>query len=479
MKKNFLICLLVILVSSFLFTGCTNDEMVELIDGLLEEGNQLYKEERQYKEAVEVFGEVLENDPTNVEAYAGIVSILLDKGYMEKAENVANEASMRVSGEDAAHLFTKVGNKFYEIEKYEEADRLYEKGVEQDRAYYKLNLAKARLEISQEDVDSARRTIDNIGGSDREKPDYILLKAYLTKDDWDDIRYLVDQIDTDEIEEDSLLERVENLKKIDDLDEDEGDLYKVAYLAREYINWGYPYLAIDLLTDYEEEIQEYWEGQYYLGKAYFDHGNLDKALDYLGDAEVLGVDDPGLDLMLARAYFLEGNVDQALGYYEDAISQKDLSDRNDIAEEYIQVLMDTNMMSRAKDTLKDIAEQDDNPWAYVLLCTIAYENENFQELAEYIDALEEYDQIDKEEEKGLVRYKLYYAIEQEDDEVEELLQKYKKLDEHNPEVYFLKGKFAKEQEEDVQDIKDYLYRAIEVDLEGEVTEEARRVLANI
>ncbi len=479
MKKNFLICLLVILVSSFLFTGCTNDEMVELIDGLLEEGNQLYKEERQYKEAVEVFGEVLENDPTNVEAYAGIVSILLDKGYMEKAENVANEASMRVSGEDAAHLFTKVGNKFYEIEKYEEADRLYEKGVEQDRAYYKLNLAKARLEISQEDVDSARRTIDNIGGSDREKPDYILLKAYLTKDDWDDIRYLVDQIDTDEIEEDSLLERVENLKKIDDLDEDEGDLYKVAYLAREYINWGYPYLAIDLLTDYEEEIQEYWEGQYYLGKAYFDHGNLDKALDYLGDAEVLGVDDPGLDLMLARAYFLEGNVDQALGYYEDAISQKDLSDRNDIAEEYIQVLMDTNMMSRAKDTLKDIAEQDDNPWAYVLLCTIAYENENFQELAEYIDALEEYYQIDKEEEKGLVRYKLYYAIEQEDDEVEELLQKYKKLDEHNPEVYFLKGKFAKEQEEDVQDIKDYLYRAIEVDLEGEVTEEARRVLANI
>jgi tetratricopeptide (TPR) repeat protein len=66
------------------------------------------------------------------------------------------------------------------------------------------------------------------------------------------------------------------------------ELFNAAKLGKEYVDRGYPYLAIALLEPKLSKMEEYADGLYILGKAYYENGDYRKSIDVLQDISTLG-----------------------------------------------------------------------------------------------------------------------------------------------------------------------------------------------
>jgi tetratricopeptide (TPR) repeat protein len=480
MKSRLLSLFFVLLLSSFLLTGCTTNEAMELSNSLVEEGKSLY-ENKEYKQAVEKYGEALEQYPANFDAYDGIITILLKKSHFEEAENVANEAAIRVDSEDAATLYFRIGRAYYEHGDYENAEDMYKRALEEEKSFYRAKIGLAELNIWYGDLEQASKELGAIGGGNKKAYDTLLLKAYLTLEDWEKGKEFVNEIDLGEISREETKERARRLKEIYESEELEKDeLHKNTYLAKEYINSGYPYLAIEILENKSEDIEEYWDAQYFLGKAYFDYGDYEKSTERLNNAVALDVDDANLFLLLGRVYLFQDDVDKSLKSYERAVSLAALPEDKNIVKEYMNVLIQNNILNSARTTLLNLLEEDDYPWIYILLAEISYTQGNFNRLNEYLRVLEDYADLTRSEEKDFLRYKILSLIEAEEekDTILEIFASYKKLDEYDPEIFLLMGEYSLAQG-NPEEAKELLNRSIELDLEGNITREARKILATV
>ncbi len=462
MKSRVLLYVSVFLFSVFFLTGCTSDENKNISENLTQEGLELY-EERYYKEAMDKFVEALEKYPSNFEAYAGLADILLDKGFFEEVEDLANEASVRVDNTQAAEIYSMIGEKYYEIERYEKSQKMFEKAVSADGNYEKGRVGLAGSHIWLGDIREASRALGNRGESD----EFLLLYSFLTFDDWEEGVKKVS-----EISDDDLRGRMESIYEIDD----EDVLYKNTSLAREYINAGYPFLAIELLSKQDGEIEQYPDGQYFLGRAYLDYGNYERAIEKLNAALMLDVDDDEVYINLARANLFNNNVERALNAYEAVVSGENLN----FLEEYIDVLLENDMKNKAQTILIDLIAQEDSFGLNIMLGKVYYERSELDKMGEVLEKLEEETNLTQAETKELKRYKILYAVEDIDNEVEldGLIERYSVFDRYDPEVYLFRGKLLKHQEE-ILEAQEAFERAIELDLKGDVSKQAEKLLASM
>ncbi len=473
MKKLIPFYAFLVIFLSFFLTGCTNNETKELSNSLVKEAKELY-EQREYKNALERYGEALEIYPRNAKAYFGITDILIEKGYFEEATGLAKEASLRLTSKESSHLYLKIGDAYYEEGDYGNAEKTFKKALEEEKTYYKAQLSMAKINIHNGKINEARKNIDNVRGRDQDKAEYVILKTYLTLDDLKEGEKVIKKIDDKKVEDEIQKKQIKTLKKIYSLDEDK--LFKKAHLSKEYINAGYPGLAISLLEKNSSKIEEYWDGQYFLGKAYFDIGNMDKALEKLNNAVLLDVDETDMYLLLARIYSSKGDIDKSLQSYQRAMQIMEDSEREYVTEEYVKVLLENNMLNSARAILED---EKESPWVYLLMCEVSLKQKNATQMLKSLESLESMN-LNLEEEKEYFKYKTYYEINNIEDvkAVQKLIEEYKHFDQYNPFVYLFSSKLSLHLEEK-QEAKDALHRAIELDLEGNVTQEARKILATI
>lgn len=458
MKSRILLYIFVFLFCLFFLTGCTSKENVVISENLVEEGLELY-EERYYVDAVEKFVEALEKYPANYEAYVGLVDVFLEKGWFEEAEDLAEEALSRVNTGQAASIYSMVGEGYYNVNEYEKAKEMYEKAVKADGDNEEGRIGLAKTNIQLGDVNQARKALGSKGESD----EFLLLASYLTLDDWEEgVKKARD------IKDENLRKTLEEIYDIDD----EDVLYKNTSLSKEYINAGLPFLAIELLNKQSEEIEQYPDAQYFLGKAYLDYGEYDKALEKLSSAISLEMDDDDLYLNLARAYLFSENIEKSVENYEVILPY--------FIEEYIGVLLDNDMEEKAEDVLKELLEEEDKFELNILLSSVFYQQDELEKMSEVLAKLEEETDLSQSETRDLVRYRLLYLVENIDDvdEVETLVERYSVFDRLNPELYLFKGKLFIHEDKNLE-AQEALERAIELDLEGDVTSEATELLASM
>jgi tetratricopeptide (TPR) repeat protein len=478
-KKVFLL-IPVVLLGAILLTvwlfGSTSKEEINQSNAFVKEAQELY-EESEYTKAVEKFGKALEKYSQNSNAYLGLMAIFVEKGYVEEAKELVSDASIRTDSETSAKLFSMLGELYYTNGELENARKNFEEGVREDKSFPGARLGLSKTYLQQVNFDSARKNIGslNVKGEDVE---YMLLRAYISLDDWSQGSKIINSVNLNDIKDEELKERVSDLREIYALS-DEDALYKNTSLAREYINGGYPFLAVEMFGRQEEEIEEYWDAQYYLGRAYLDLGEYGKAVEKLNNAIMLDVDDANLYIVLGRAYLLDNNVEKALDMYKIAMNMANFEEGEHLVREYISVLLENNMLNVARTFLTDLGQSENYVWIELLLCEVYLQQKDLGRLSGSIGVLELKTDLNRRHEKELIRYKILFALEdiQNESELAKLIKDYESFDKYNPEAYLFKGMLLKHINEE-SEATEALERAIELDLEGVVADKASKILAS-
>jgi tetratricopeptide (TPR) repeat protein len=468
MKLKIPLYLFVLLFCTFFLTGCTSKENVNLSNNLVGEGQELYKE-REYKKATDKFTEALEIYPGNVDAYNGLTEIFLDKGYFNEAVKLADEASRRISKESVAEIYTAIGDKYYASSDFDDAKEMYKKGLENDGS--KVGLAKVR--ILDEEFEEAKKALK--GGNNHEE--YHLLVAYLSLGDWEVGSEIINEVDLNKIENVIIKERVNNLREIYTID-DEDSLYKNVSLAGEYINAGLYPLALRIISEQGDKINEYGDAQYFLGRAYLDAGEYIKAIESTQSAILLDTDSPEVYVTLARAYVAERDMEKGFDAYKQALAKSKDGDGEIAVWEYVEVLIENKMINVAKNVVLDLLKDKNHVNTNMVLAEIYYQQKDLVGMNRVLLDLEARTDLTQSETKDLTKYRLLYSLEDINDvgEIENLIERYSVFDRYNPEVYLFKARLFINEDKNLE-AKEALERAIELDLDGNVADKAVKLLA--
>ena len=259
----------------------------------------------------------------------------------------------------------------------------------------------------------------------------------------------------------------------------EDEMYNSAKLSQIFLNEGYPYLAISLLSPLEEKMAEYPDGLYFFGRALLDIGSYDTALINLENAVSAGALYPDIFWTTARVYIKKGEMDDAIKYYDRAVSYGGENVDKSLLTEYINFLLDENLLTKAQEVLKIAQKYNEGVWVDILAVEINYMLENTEKAEYYISEALKKEDITTEEKKDVLYWdaKLAYDAGNLED-AKDILASLKELDRFNPLYYLLMGN-VQYQEGDFTNAKETYELAIEYDLGEGVSSDAEKALARI
>lgn len=476
MKKYIKFTLLFLLCGAIV-SGCSKSEEDSMgeYNELVYQGEVFY-EKHEYSKAIAEFNKAAALSPSSKDAYVFLVQVLVEKGRMDEALSIVTNSANSLSGEDKSELFVLLADSFSEKRLYKQAAELYGKAYDADpsNSSHLLNHAKTLVHLS--DFEKASSALDSMEGSNNYE--YLMLEAYLA---FDDISLAtesfkqVEEISIAELSEDEQL-NINSFRETLNQAKNEEGLYRSALLSKEYINAGYPTLAVELLNKHED-IDRYWDGLYFLGRAYFDIEDYENSIISLEKAEQLGSLDPDLFYLLAKASFLSGNVNDANQYYKQAFeySDEDSEALPTMEKDYANFLVANNLGTEAEIFLDSVI---DNDWAVVKQIELYYIEGKKEAMKESLGKVSVNDLVGDDKFNYLYWDVIFNLEEGELDNIDSLLDDMESIMVYSPEVQLLRGKFF-ELKELPDEAKQSYELAIEYDLEGAVTIEAKKLLARI
>ncbi len=449
-----------------------------------------YEESRDFSMAMKRYYEAAEIVPKKVEAYDGIISVLIKKEKLDEAEEVIKESAKPLSNNDRSHLYKKIGDEYYAKKLFDKAYEMYDAGSFLGVNNPGLELMLGKTYLNQGKVSDARAQFSKSGYAGRDLEEANLLLAYIDAiDNTDKAKSTLNSIsNSDEME----IYYEEFRKTLDDLDDDKK--FNAAKLARVYINNGYPYLAILILEPLKEEISEYLEGLYFLGRAYYDYGDYSKSIEVLDSALTLGGMEGEIFWVKGRAYMLTNNLESAINSYDSAIGYYSGEKSSALVEEYFHLLVENNQLLKAEELVKSLLIAfPDEVYLNLLAVELNYildEDAKVEFYLNYLEELREEVTFVRNDEKDFLRWRITTLIDSyerniEDDSVgEEMvdIEKYMdelfELDRYSPYYgYFLARVQIIEGEEEMA--IQSLEQAIEYDLDYSVTEQSLKLLSSL
>jgi tetratricopeptide (TPR) repeat protein len=484
MKKDFkkylpwIILLLLILSLSlwYILSRRVTQEQMLLYEGKIEEA-QTHVEAKQFSMGMQKYHEAVDIVPSEVGAYEGIVSILITKNRLSEAQEVIEKSAKALKNYDKSVLYKMVGDEYYNVGDYSKAYDMYDAGSFLGVNNMELELMLGKTYINMGDIKSAKSQLSKSGYEGQLLEEANLLLAYI---------YAIDEPQKAELTLSSVTE-VEEMqayyeefeKVLDSLDDDKK--FNATKLARVYINNGYPYLAILTLEPRKDEMTEYLEGMYFLGRAYFEYGQYNEAIETLDRALTLGGMEEEILWIKARSYYLTNNLENAIVSYDSAIGHMGPTTNQDLVSEYVELLLENNQVLKAVDLIRSLMIlESQEPYLHFLALEINYELEEMTKVDYYLNQLEQM-QLNNTDEQEYLKWKIRSILEEDEEgqeDVGEYLDRLFELDRFSPHYRFFLAKIQIQEGKEDMAIQS-LEQAIEYDLDYEITDEALRLLSSL
>lgn len=256
-------------------------------------------------------------------------------------------------------------------------------------------------------------------------------------------------------------------------------LYVAALLSGEYINGGYPRLAVGLLEPLKDRMGEYWDGLYFLGRAYYDIADYDKAVSALEDATQVAPDSAELLIMLGRTYFAKRDIDKGIANYDSGLALSTGDKKIAYLKEYYGILFAHGQYTKAIVQLNALETAADSIWVRLAYLRIYYVTQGYDKMKVHLDVLAKNTLLTGVDKVEYYSRYVEYALETGDKTLaKRLLDEMVGLDSRSALYQFVNGKYQFQMGL-MEEAKKSLENAIEYDLSGEVTENAKSLLAKI
>ncbi len=484
-----LVLLVVSLGTWYYLSRRVSEEQLSQYESKIEEALD-YEESRDFSMAMKRYYEAAEIVPKRVEAYDGIISVLIKKDKLDDAEEVIKQSAKPLSNDDRSSLYKRVGDEYYSRKLFDKAYEMYDAGsfLGVNNPGLELMLGKTYLNLGE--VSEARGQFTKSVYVERDLEEANLLLAYIDAiDNTDKAKSTLNSLtNSDEME----IYYEEFRKTLEDLDDDKK--FNATKLARVYINNGYPYLAILVLEPQREEIGEYLEGLYFLGRAYYDYGDYSKAIETLDGALTLGGMEGEIFWIKGRAYAFTNNLENAINSYDSAVGYYSGESSAALVEEYFNFLVENNQLLKAEELVKSLLIAfPDEVYLNLLAVELNYILDEGAKVEFYLNNLEELREevtFVRNDEKDFLRWRIATLIDsyersiEEDSEGEEIadIERYMnellELDRYSPYYRYFLGKIQIIEGEEEMAIQS-LEQAIEYDLDYSVTDDSLKLLSSL
>lgn len=429
---------------------------------------------KEYSTSINNYYEATDIIPQRLEAYTGIVNILLLKNRAEDAISIVRESTRPLSSNDRSYLYQSLGDYFMNVQDYDRAKQMYQEGlglgVENINA--ELALGKTFLKLGR--IDDAKRQVSLNGYNEDNASESNLLLAYiLGVGDTNKVKEQIGKVPPtskwaafyDEYD-----------KVLQTLDEDKK--FNATKLSRVYINNGYPYLALAVLQPLSNDIATYLDGMYYMGRAYLDAKEYGKAIEAFDKALTIGGMEQGVFWGKARACYAQNDLQASIDNYSRALGYAGKDVGEDLLTEYIDVLLKNNQDLKAVEVIRDALINVEKPFVYLLGIKSNYQAGEKAKVDFYLQQLDKLDLTD-EQKKEVLYWKARVAIDSGNLEAAKMhLDNLGSLDKFYPQYHLLLG-IVRIKEQDTQGAIQSLERSIEYDLNNQTTEEATKLLSNL
>lgn len=431
-------------------------------------------ESREYSTALGIYYNAVEIIPSRSEAFSGIVDILISKNRLEDAKGVLDKSGGKVNNYDQSILYTKIAQAYFSVGKYDEALKILKvvNSLGQDNSNADILIAKTNFKLGK--LDDAQGYLDKkFEGENLSEAK--LLKSY---------KEAITNVETAK----STLSGLTPTDKwkpyfeeftavLNSLNTD--SKYNATKLSRVYINNGYPFLALQVLSPLETEMNEYLEGTYFLGRAYFDFKEYDKAIVSLDRALSLGGLESDIFWTKARTNVMKNDLDGAITSYGKAVEYSGESVSEVLVSEYLDILLKNDQGLKANEVLQKLSGYIKQPYLMIYGVEISHKLNDSKKVDYYLSLLAK-ETLTEEIKKEYLSWKVSIALEQNVDisnvqgTIEELLS----IDRFFAKGYVLLGQLQFQQGL-FEDAKNSLKKAIEYDLDNSATESATQLLSRI
>jgi Tfp pilus assembly protein PilF len=491
-KQNhwwFIAGFVIVIVFGIFLSGCApSDENQKEAEDKVAQA-QLLLADRYYIDALKMYEEARTIDPGNADIYTGIADIYILKNRVEDAREVLEVGSWQ--SREPSSVYVDLGWLEIGEENADLAVSYCKTAARSDSENYEARYCLAEAYVESGDFENAADELDIPEAAGGWYVRGKILEAVLA---WDDTDLALEAIgsalkgdsDNGEAEETADLIR-QNLNEFEKIDEETlTDVHRDVVLSYNALIAGYEDIVISKMEPYAEDNSQYWDLFSYLGQAYYLDGDVEKAESYLSEAVSLNPSDPYSAWYLARVSSDRGKSTEADSLYKRAISLSPDGESKEIREEYVGFLMENGQYAEAADQLEKLdenAETDEIHYRYALMRVESFINrELYDDAAEILESMGRTEPVALASGPLAGEYRWAQAeVEYANGNREEALSLVDSAINHGPaepRYHLLRGQLLFELGQS-EDAEKALERAIDLDLDGEVSAEAVKVLDRI
>lgn len=464
---------ILLILSGFLLSGCKpSQETITEYNQIVSDADLLI-EGKEYSSAMEKLSDATELIPQQYDAYERIVDILLLKNRLDDAKKLTDESANKLGEDDRTKLYITVGKAFYESREYSKALICFELAKGTLESGNTVNLEMAKVYLQQGNIEGAKSILKGNFEEELNTEAKLLYSYVLSTTNTEQALGIIKNIQPSEDWSEIYLKWEEVLNSLND-----DTLFNGAKLSQAYIEGGYPYLAISVLEPKKEDMREYIDGMYLLGKAYYENGKYQESIDTLEGVTTLSNLNPFLYWTIARSYYFLNDINNATSYYDSAVSYAGDSADVRVYQEYLDLLMDNNQTTKAEEILRKAEKIFVDPWVDIYYIKLSYLTKQSEKTVYYSNKIE-YEELEGNYKRDYLYWKSKISIENSQlDDAKRTLDVYWNLDKYDPRYNLLMGQL-RFQEGNLDEARSYSKKAIEYDTQRLVTDEAQKLLARI